>query len=498
MIFIDEIDAVGRRRQGLGGMMGHRTGGFAVDRPEDHLFHGPWGAMTSSGDVVIESLAWRERLFRERHGGGDAAGLPAPVTRYLGGMMGGGGMALNQLLVQMDGMDSPPVLRKWATKKWNTFLDASYIVPQRVGGRSLRLKPPRPRSEQVYFIGATNVDIEELDPALIRPGRMGRHVWFRTPTKDDRKDIFDLYLSKVDHDPDLDREQRRDEMARITGGYSPAMIEQATSMALTFAHSDGRAQFSWPDLIEAITTIETGTAVGVDYVPEETRAVAIHEAGHAVASHVYCEGVESTRLSIRMRGGSLGHHMAREKEERFSRWRHEDVGRLVHILGAMAAEHVFYGENGRGVGGDVGSATSLAALMVGVWGMGPEPIDLGGMEFPDDEARDKYEKDLYDRFADIGARIMNRAGTGNMMNPSPIGAILADRTKQRAAAIMLGQAYITAVCLIRHNREQVAQIAEAVIERKELHGDEVVALLDAAHLEAPAIDIHDETIWPKL
>jgi ATP-dependent Zn protease len=416
-----------------------------------------------------------------------------------GGMFGGmGSMALNQLLVVMDGLDSPPVLRKWATKKWNTFLDASYIVPQRVGGRSLRLKPPRPRSEQVYFIGATNVDIEELDPALIRPGRMGRHVWFRTPTKDDRKDIFDLYLSKVDHDPDLDREQRRDEMARITGGYSPAMIEQATSMALTFAHSDGRAQFSWPDLIEAITTIETGTAVGVDYVPEETRAVAIHEAGHAVASHVYCEGVESTRLSIRMRGGSLGHHMAREKEERFSRWRHEDVGRLVHILGAMAAEHVFYGENGRGVGGDVGSATSLAALMVGVWGMGPEPIDLSGMEFPDDEARDKYEKDLYDRFADIGARIMNRAGTGNMMNPSPIGAILADRTKQRAAAIMLGQAYITAVCLIRHNREQVAQIAEAVIERKELHGDEVVALLDAAHLEAPAIDIHDETIWPKL
>ena len=49
-------------------------------------------------------------------------------------------------------------------------------------------------------------------PALTRPGRMGRHVWFRTPTKEDRKDIFDLYLAKVAHDPDLDTAEasRRD------------------------------------------------------------------------------------------------------------------------------------------------------------------------------------------------------------------------------------------------------------------------------------------------
>jgi ATP-dependent Zn protease len=55
-----------------------------------------------------------------------------------------------------------------------------------------------------------------------------------------------------------------------------------------------------------MTTIESGTAVGVNYIDEESRAVAIHEAGHAVASHVYANDV-STRLSIRMRGGSLGH-----------------------------------------------------------------------------------------------------------------------------------------------------------------------------------------------
>ena len=60
-------------------------------------------------------------------------------------------------------------------------------------------------------------------------------------------------------------------------------------MALTFAHSDGRPVFEWRDIVEAMTTVETGTAVGIEYVPDETRAVAIHEAGHAVAAHVYME-----------------------------------------------------------------------------------------------------------------------------------------------------------------------------------------------------------------
>jgi cell division protease FtsH len=332
----------------------------------------------------------------------------------------------------------------------------------------------------------------------VRPGRMGRHIWFRTPTKDDRKDIFDLYLTKVTHDPDLDSGKRRDELARITNGYSPAMIEQVCSMALTLAHSDARDAFDWGDIVEAMTTIESGTAQGIDYVPDETRAVAIHEAGHAVASHVYMADVLSTRLSIRKRGGSLGHHQAIEKEERFSSWRHEEVGKLVWTLGAMAAEHVFYGENSTGVGGDVQSATSRAAWMVGMCGMGPEPIELNGAGGDrTEEERRELEGQVMDRFERIGLQIMNRAA-GMRESGDPIPAILGDPSKRRAAAQILGQAYLTAVCLVRHNREQVLRVAETLVERKELHGDEVVEVLDAAHLQAPHIDVTDETIWPKL
>ena len=125
-----------------------------------------------------------------------------------------------------------------------------------------------------------------------------------------------------------------------------------------------------------MTTIEAGTAVGVDYIPEESRAVAIHEAGHAAAGHVWMKGAESTRLSIRMRGNSLGHHQALEKEERFSRFRSDEFARLVWGLGAMAAERVFYGENSNGVGGDVQSTTAQAAFMVGASAMGPEMVDV--------------------------------------------------------------------------------------------------------------------------
>ena len=54
----------------------------------------------------------------------------------------------------------------------------------------------------------------------------------------------------------------------MTGGYSPAMIEQVCSMALTYAHHDGRERFGWGDIVEAMTTVETGTAVGIEYVDD--------------------------------------------------------------------------------------------------------------------------------------------------------------------------------------------------------------------------------------
>jgi ATP-dependent Zn protease len=504
IIFIDEIDAVGTRRQSLGGATG---GGMSVgvENFEDLYFFGRWGALNSSGDLILETRAWRERLFAERaevRSGGVPALFAKPAqwiqNVMFPGMMGGagGGLALNQLLVQMDGIGEAPFVRQQATKRLNTLMDALYFIPRKIGSLSLRLPPPRPTKEQVFFIGATNVPIDRLDPALIRPGRMGRHVWFRTPTLEDRKDIFNLYLGKVDHEPGLDTERRRDELARITNGYAPAMIEQVCSLALTYAHADGRHIFGWPDIVEAMTTVEAGTAVAIDYVPEETRAVAIHEAGHAVNGHLYMKDVLSTRLSIRMRGGSLGHHQAIQTEERFSSWRSEQFAKLCWTLGSLASEHVFYGETSTGVGGDLGSATGRAAWMVGVCGMGPNPIDLNGRFARAEDAAEEREK-LEKRFEDIGVQIMQRA-SGGPFTDDPIAGTLGDRDKRKAAAVLLGQAYVTCYVTILANRDRVEKISEELIRRKEMHGDEVVDLLNSVGLVRPKIDLLEEKTWPPV
>ena len=111
----------------------------------------------------------------------------------MGGM--GGGLALNQLLVQMDGVDEPPFMRKFFTNRINTFLDATYFVPRRIGKlRAAHASRPSRAPSRSTSSAPPTCPLDALDPALIRPGRMGRHIWFRTPTKDDRKDIFDLYL----------------------------------------------------------------------------------------------------------------------------------------------------------------------------------------------------------------------------------------------------------------------------------------------------------------
>ena len=501
IVFIDEIDAVGMRRQALQGTSS-ASGEMSPTTLSDLCFFGPSGSLTPSGDLVIETRQWREQLFAQRADSthpGHGAFLRAVANRVnavfpggMGGMgMGYQGQALNQLLVVMDGMGEPPVFRKFLTNRLNTFLDAIFLIPARLGRFRLRVSTPAPRKEEIYFIGACNVPISVLDPALTRPGRMGRHIWFRTPTKDDRQDIFDLYMAKVSHEPDLDTDHRRDELARITNGYSPSMIEQCCSMALTIAHAEGRREFAWRDIVEAMTTVEAGTAQNIEYVPEETRAVAIHEAGHAAAGHVYLEKeILSTRLSIRKRGSSLGHYQGMEKDERFSHFRGRVFGSLVMTLGAMAAEHVFYGENSQGVSGDLQSATATAAAMVGMWGMGPDAVAIDiQAELPD------HEPDVGKRLQRIGNRIMNRASGGSSMMGDPIAAVLGDPDKRRAAAQLLGQAYVTAYTLIATNREKISQIADTLVERKELHGDEVVDLLDSVQLTRPAMDLTDPSTW---
>jgi hypothetical protein len=267
-------------------------------------------------------------------------------------------------------------------------------------------------------------------------------------------------------------------------------------MALTYAHSDGREFFDRADIVEAMTTVESGVAIGQPYPKHEERSIAIHEAGHAVCGHLYAENVMSTRLSIRKRGSSGGHHQAMQIEDRFVEWRSEEVAALIWTLGAMAAEYVFYGQNTTGVGGDVGSATNQAAGMVGFHAMAPSAIDLSD-RIADEERREEEEKRVTERFEKLGAQIMHRSG-GGMMDGNPFAATLGDGTKRKLVAGLLGQAFVVAYCTIRANRDGVDRVATRLVSEGEMYGDDVVRLLDDQRLVKPEIDVLDEDTWPRI
>jgi ATP-dependent Zn protease len=181
--------------------------------------------------------------------------------------------------------------------------------------------------------------------------------------------------------------------------------------------------------------------------------------------------------------------MALQKEERFSSWRSEELSRLIWALGAMAAERVFYGENSTGVGGDVQAATDRAAWMVGACGMAPEYVELRCSDESEEEARERVMK----RFQLIGTQIVNRTNAGSMES-----AVLHDQSQRRMVEQLLGQAYLAAHHLMEANREAVSNIADVLVEKRELYGDEVLRLLDAQRLTLPEVDLTKDEAWPRL
>jgi ATP-dependent Zn protease len=172
----------------------------------------------------------------------------------------------------------------------------------------------------------------------------------------------------------------------------------------------------------------------------------------------------------------------------------------------MAAERVFYGENSTGVGGDVQSATARAAWMVGACGMAPEQPELNGRARTNGtvaaarrtRSAQTKKDEIMQRYEQLGLQIMNRTGNGGALGQDPLAGVLGDRDKRSLAAQLLGQAYVTAYALISHNKRAVEQIAEALIEKKELFGDELVEILEHAKLRIPKVDLTQAKAWPAV
>jgi ATP-dependent Zn protease len=422
IVFIDEIDALGQRRSGVGGAGG-----------------GMGGAM--------------------------------------GGMFGGGQLGLNMLLVLMDGIDNPGMLVRQLRGLVNLTLDGLF-VPRLIAfnGTRLNLRIPALKAPNynILFIGATNRP-SVLDEALTRPGRFGRQIVFRLPNREDRKDIAALYFDKKNHDPALDTPSRREEFARITDKYSPADIEQVLSLSLLYAFEDARDAFNWKDVREAMGNVEAGLAIPVEYTERDKIAVARHELGHAVASHFFKTDHSHVRLSIRRRATAIGeiggYHKDMPAEEEWMKFRSQMVAEIRHDLGSIACEHVFYGEGTNGVYMDLRMATAMASSMVGVVGMGPDKLD---------EQMSRRAANIGEQLISVA-----EVPSGLLEQGSFTGAVLNNRHSRRIVAQILGSAYIDDWRLMYVNKEAIDLAAEALIAQGELMGDEISGLLDSVGLRMP-------------
>ena len=171
---------------------------------------------------------------------GRRLGKTVGLVGGMGTHLGGGSGALNQLLALMDGIDEPPMMPPDAGPTARTPSSTRSTSCRDAVGKA----QPAPRAHacspdnNIYFIGACNVSSmcsTRRSPA----GAVGRQIRFWDADQSTTGSTSSTtYLAKVVHDPLAHRQRRSDELARITNGYSPAMIEQVCSMALTYAHHE--------------------------------------------------------------------------------------------------------------------------------------------------------------------------------------------------------------------------------------------------------------------
>jgi ATP-dependent Zn protease len=303
-------------------------------------------------------------------------------------------------------------------------------------------------------IAATNRS-DALDPALLRPGRFDRRLYFDLPTKQSRRDLIDFFLTRKAHDARLDTGAERERLAHETLGCTPVMIEHLFDEALLLALRDGRRAMSPEDVYRAKLTEDVGLSQSVPYTDQERRAVATHEAGHAAVTYLLGQSRRMEVLSIIKRRSSLGLLSHNDLEERFTRSRSELESLMAIALGGMVAEELFLGESGTGPGADLAQATEIAATMVGALGMG------GSLA--------SYEA-IHDGF-----------GPKNL-----VAKVMADRpAKERLEGLLETQkARVSEV--LKTNRHLVAALRDALLARDELVGDEIIAVIESAATDGAA------------
>jgi cell division protease FtsH len=288
--------------------------------------------------------------------------------------------------------------------------------------------------------------LQDLDPALLRPGRFDRQVLVQQPDLKGRIDILRVHTRGKPLDPGVDLEQ----IARHTAGLTGADLANICNEAAIAAGRAERATIVHADFDYAMDRVISGLQQRRVITDKEKRILAYHEGGHALMAHLMSAVSPVQKATIVARGTALGYTLNLPEEERYLHTKEELIDWMVVTLAGRAAEQVVFGRVTNGAANDLEKVTELARSMVFEYGMGDSAV----------------------------SRTM-RADNYALSEETK-------RMRDQEQARLTDHAYAEAVRLVAKHRPLLDRVAQALLEKETLAREELLEVFGDVEPESRA------------
>ena len=313
-------------------------------------------------------------------------------------------------------------------------------------------------NEGVILIAATNRP-DVLDPALLRPGRFDRQVMVPTPDLRGRRRILEVHTKRTPLSGDVDLET----LARGTPGFSGADLENLVNEAALQAAKLNQDRLDMHDFEYAKDKVLMGRERrSLILSEEEKRITAYHEGGHALAARLLPGSDPVHKVTIIPRGRALGVTMQLPEEDRHGYSRTFLRNNLVVLLGGRVAEEVIFDDITTGASNDIERVTRMARKMVCEWGMSEEVGTLA--------------------IGETGEEVFIGREWVQNKNFSEDTARLVDSEVKK----IVNEAHSRCRKLLEENLDVLHRIAQALLDRETITGDDLELLMD--NKELPPLD----------